>query len=261
MKKLLVKNLYVSVDDVIRGTSKKILNGLNIELKKGEVHAIMGPNGAGKSTLAKILMGDSNYSVVEEKKNQTKIELNGVNILGLDPNERAELGLFLSFQNPVEIPGIRVETFLREAYNVRFKDSKDLITKALDFRKYLTSLAEDLSIDSSFLKRGLNENFSGGEKKRLEILQMAVLKPEFAILDETDSGLDIDALKSVARGVKMIIEENNTGVLIITHYQRILEYLKPDVVHVMVDGKIAESGGKELISKLEADGYGKWTKK
>ena len=252
MKKLTIKNLHAKVEDT------KILNGLNLEIKKGEIHAIMGPNGAGKSTLAKILMGDSNYQVVEKEKNKTKVEMNREDLLQLDPNQRAELGLFLSFQNPVEIPGVRVETFLREAYKVRFKDDESKIEKALEFRKYLISLAKKLGIDPNLLKRGLNENFSGGEKKRLEILQMAVLKPEFAILDETDSGLDIDALKSVAKGVKMIIEENETGVLIITHYQRILEYLKPDKVHVMIKGKIVESGSKELIKRLEVSGYSKW---
>ncbi|MDH5533135.1 MAG: Fe-S cluster assembly ATPase SufC [Candidatus Pacebacteria bacterium] len=250
MKKLVVKNLHVKVADKI------ILNGLNLELKKGEVHAIMGPNGAGKSTLAKVLMGDSNYEVI--KKTGQKVEMDGKDLLSLDPNERAELGLFLSFQNPVEIPGVRVETFLREAYKARFKDNDNKIEKALEFRKYLISLAEKLSINPDLLKRGLNENFSGGEKKRLEILQMAVLKPEFAILDETDSGLDIDALKTVAAGVKMIIEENNTGVLVITHYQRILEYLNPDKVHVMVDGKVVESGDQRIVNKLEKEGYRKW---
>lgn len=248
MQKLIVKNLHAKVDD------KKIINGLS----KGEIHAIMGPNGAGKSTLAKILMGDSNYQLI--KKEGLEISMGGRSLLGLDPNERAELGLFLSFQNPVEIPGVRVETFLREAYKSRFKNDKNKIEKALEFRKYLISLSEKLGINPNFLKRGLNENFSGGEKKRLEILQMSVLKPKFAILDETDSGLDIDALRAVAKGIKMVIKENKTGVLIITHYQRVLEYLKPNMVHVMVDGKIVQSGKNKLIEKLEKDGYGEWIK-
>lgn len=256
MKKLIVKNLHAKVKKNHSGISKKILNGLNLEIKKGEVHAIMGPNGAGKSTLAKVLMGDPNYEIVKSKGQ--KLAVNGISLLGLSPNERAELGLFLSFQNPVEIPGVKVETFLREVYKVRFKDKKNKIEKALEFRKYLTALAEELNIDPSFFKRGLNENFSGGEKKRLEILQMAVFSPDFAILDETDSGLDIDALKIVAEGVKKIIEKNNTGVLVITHYQRILEYLRPDRVHVMVGGKIVESGGSKLIKNLEKEGYKKW---
>jgi Fe-S cluster assembly ATP-binding protein len=253
MKKLIVKNLHAQADDI------KILNGLNIEVNKGEVHAIMGPNGAGKSTLAKILMGDSNYQI-SKIKNQ-KIEMDGKNLLNLDPDERAKLGLFLSFQNPVEIPGVRIETFLREAYKERFANDKNKISKALEFRKFLIGLAEKLGVNPDFLKRGLNENFSGGEKKRLEILQMAVLKPEFAILDETDSGLDIDALKTIAHGVRMIIKENKTGVIIITHYQRILDYLQPDKVHIMVEGKIVESGGKEIVSRLEKEGYNKWVKK
>lgn len=249
MKKLVVKNLHASVGE------KKILKGLNIEISKGEIHAVMGPNGAGKSTLAKILMGDPNYEVIN--KNDLEVKMNGDDLLDLEPNERAELGLFLSFQNPVEIPGLRVETFLREAYKQRFKDDKNIITKAIDFRKYLQDLAKRLSVDPEMLKRGLNENFSGGEKKRLEILQMALLKPEFAILDETDSGLDIDALKIVAKGVREIAKENDSGVLVITHYQRILDHLKPDVIHIMVDGKIIKSGSICLIEEIERKGYEK----
>lgn len=233
------------------------MNGLDLTIGRGEIHAIMGPNGAGKSTLAKVLMGDPAYQVIEAPGQ--KVEMNGRDLLTLEPNERAELGLFLSFQNPVEIPGVRVETFLREAYQVRFKDEARKIVKALDFRRHLEALAKELEVKPELLRRGLNENFSGGEKKRLEILQMALLKPEFAILDETDSGLDIDALKAVARGVKKVIGENQTGVLVITHYQRILEHLKPDQVHVMVGGRIVESGSDALVAKLEQSGYKEWT--
>lgn len=252
MNKLIIKNLSVNIED------KPILNGLDLTVGRGEIHAVMGPNGAGKSTLAKVLMGDPAYEVVETSGQI--VEMNGHDLLELEPNQRAELGLFLSFQSPVEIPGVRVETFLREAYGVRFKNDPAKITKALDFRHYLEKLALGLEVKPELLRRGLNENFSGGEKKRLEILQMALLKPDFAILDETDSGLDIDALRAVASGVKKTIKENNTGVIVITHYQRILEYLKPDYVHVMVSGKIVESGGEELVHELEKNGYKRWNK-
>jgi Fe-S cluster assembly ATP-binding protein len=251
MKNLLVKNLHVSID------KKAILNGLNLKIGRGEIHTIMGPNGAGKSTLAKVLMGDQNYEVLEKK--DSVVQMNGENLLIMEPNERAESGLFLSFQNPVEIPGVRVETFLREAYRIRFKNSSNLIKKALDFRKYITGLAKELEINPILLRRGLNENFSGGEKKRLEILQMILLKPQFAILDETDSGLDIDALKIISRGIKHTIKENNTGVILITHYQRILQYLKPDFVHIMVKGKIVKVGGSDLVDDIEKNGYKQWT--
>lgn len=252
MNKLQITNLQVEID------GKPILRGLDLTVNRGEIHAIMGPNGAGKSTLAKVLMGDPAYQVVPVAGQ--KVELNGQDLLALETNQRAELGLFLSFQNPVEIPGVRVETFLREAYNIRFKKEPNKIIKALDFRHYLEALATELEVNPELLKRGLNENFSGGEKKRLEILQMALLKPEFAILDETDSGLDIDALKAVARGVNKIVSANQTGVIVITHYQRILEYLKPDQVHVMVEGKIVESGSGSLVKKLEEHGYKDWSK-
>lgn len=252
MKQLKIKNLHAQV------AGKEILKGLDLTVKKGEVHAVMGPNGAGKSTLAKILMGDPNYEVIETKGQI--VEMNGQNLLELEVDERAKAGLFLSFQSPVEVPGVRVEAFLREAYNERFADDEDKIVKALDFRKFVTGLAQELEVDPELIKRGLNENFSGGEKKRLEILQMAVLKPEFAILDETDSGLDIDALKAVASGVKKTIEKSGTGVIVITHYQRILEHLQPDFVHVMVGGRIVKSGGKELVEKLEKEGYKEWVR-
>lgn len=251
MNKLIISNLQVEIE------GKPILKGLDLTVGRGEIHAIMGPNGAGKSTLAKVLMGDPAYQVVPATGQ--KVEMNGQDLLELETNQRAELGLFLSFQNPVEIPGVRVETFLREAYNIRFKDQADKIIKALDFRRHLEALAIELEVNPELLKRGLNENFSGGEKKRLEILQMALLKPEFAILDETDSGLDIDALKAVAKGVNKIVKANKTGVIVITHYQRILEYLKPDRVHVMVGGKIVESGSGSLVKKLEERGYKDWS--
>lgn len=251
MHKLIISNLQVEIE------GKSIIKGLNLVVSRGEIHAIMGPNGAGKSTLAKVLMGDPAYQVISAPGQ--KLEMNGKNLLELAPNHRAELGLFLSFQNPVEIPGVRVETFLREAYNIRFKDEEDKIIKAVDFRHYLKSLAVELEVNPELLRRGLNENFSGGEKKRLEILQMALLKPEFAILDETDSGLDIDALKAVAKGVNKIVKAHNTGVIVITHYQRILEYLKPDEVHVMVGGTIVESGSGLLVKKLEEHGYKDWS--
>jgi Fe-S cluster assembly ATP-binding protein len=262
MKKLIIKNLQVKAE------GKLILRGLDLEVGKGEVHALMGPNGAGKSTLAKALMGDPEFEVVEGDGDEkitghdnvaggakSIVQMNGQNLLTMTPNERAEAGLFLSFQNPIEVPGVRVETFLREAHRVRFAGTDNEIKGALDFRKFVKKLAGELSVDPEFLKRGLNENFSGGEKKRLEILQMALLKPEFAILDETDSGLDIDALRAVAKGVKKVIADNKTGMIVITHYKRILEYLKPDFVHVMKDGKIVESGGKEVVERLEEKGY------
>ncbi|GIK84300.1 MAG: ABC transporter ATP-binding protein [Patescibacteria group bacterium] len=244
-KSLSISNLHVSIED------KQILNGISLTVKPGEVHAIMGPNGSGKSTTAATLAGHPEYTVTGGS-----VLLNGLELLELSPDERAQKGLFLAFQYPVEVPGVRVQNFLKLAYEARFADRPEkTFAKALDFRNHLKSLAEELDIDPLFLTRGLNEGFSGGEKKQLEILQMALLEPEFAILDETDSGLDIDAIKKVARGVSKIIKKYNTGVLVITHYKRILEYLKPDYVHVMVKGKIVKSGGEELVDTLEASGY------
>lgn len=247
---LSISDLQVSIHD------QQILRGISLQIAPGEVHAVMGPNGSGKSTLASSLAGHPEYVV-----DGGLVQLDGKQILDLAPDERAQLGLFLAFQYPVEIPGVSVQNFLRRAHEARFADQpKRLFKKVLDFRRALQQLAQNLEIDQKFLTRGLNEGFSGGEKKQLEILQMALLEPRYAILDETDSGLDIDAIKKVARGVRQIIAKHNTGVLVITHYQRILDYLKPDVVHVMIDGKIMQSGGPELVSELEKTGYGKMIK-
>jgi len=244
-KSLKIKDLKISID------KKEIIKGVSLTVNPGEIHAIMGPNGSGKSTMASALAGHPDYEVTGGS-----VVMNSKKILDLSPDERSQKGLFLAFQYPVEVPGVRVQNFLKLAYEARFASQpKKLFKKALDFRKHLQNLAEELDIDPDFLTRGLNEGFSGGEKKQLEILQMAVLEPEFAILDETDSGLDIDAIKKVAAGVAKIIKKYNTGVLVITHYKRILEYLKPDFVHVMVKGKIVKSGGESLVDELEKSGY------
>lgn len=242
-----ISNLQVAID------TKEILKGINLEVKPGEVHAVMGPNGSGKSTLAYTLAGHPSYQVTS---NNSQVTIDSENILEKSPDERAQAGLFLAFQYPVEIPGVKVQTFLRHAYNARFAGQPDkLFAKVIDFRKYLEKLADEFQVKKELLTRGLNEGFSGGEKKRLEILQMAVLEPKYAVLDETDSGLDIDAIRIVAEGVNKIVQKHKTGVLVITHYQRILDYLKPDFVHVVVDGKVIESGGPEVVTKLEKQGY------
>lgn len=249
MNSFTIKNLQASIND------KKILNGVNLKIKSGEVHAIMGPNGSGKSTTAYALAGHPSYEVSDD----SKVLLNQDNILAMSPDERAKKGLFLAFQYPVEVPGVKVLNFLWGAYKQRFPERfEEKVEKKMNivqFRDYLLDLAKEFSVNPELITRGLNEGFSGGEKKRLEILQMAVLEPKFAILDETDSGLDIDAIKSVATGVRKIVEKNKTGVMVITHYQRILDYLKPDFVHIMVEGKIVESGSSEIIVKVEKDGY------
>ena len=236
---LTINDLHVSVE------GKKILNGINLVVKMGEVTALMGPNGSGKSTLAYTLMGHPRYTV---EKGEAVYK--GKNILEMEPNERAKLGIFLSFQYPQEIPGVSVSNFLRTAYNA----VKQTQISVPEFVKLLKEKMALLKIDTSFSRRYLNEGFSGGEKKRTEILQMAVLQPEIAILDETDSGLDIDSLKIVADGVNSILNKN-FGALVITHYQRLLNYIKPDIVHIMVKGKIVKSGGKELAHQLEEKGY------
>jgi Fe-S cluster assembly ATP-binding protein len=245
MSELVIKDLHVGID------GKPILKGVDLTVRQGEVHAIMGPNGTGKSTLANTLMGHPSYQVT-----QGEIWFEGQNILDLAPDERARMGLFLAFQYPVSIPGVTVANFLRTAVNSRRRAAShdDKGMPIPEFRKMLKEKMDYLRMDHSFAGRYLNEGFSGGEKKRAEILQMAVLKPQIAILDETDSGLDIDALRIVSEGVNAL-RGPDLGVLVITHYQRILNYIKPDFVHVMMEGRIVESGGPELAVNLEEHGY------
>ena len=240
---LKIENLQASIDN------KSILKGLNLEVKAGEVHAIMGPNGAGKSTLANIIAGKDDYEVTSGT-----IELNGEDISELAPEERAHNGVFLSFQYPVEIPGVSVTNFIKTAINQtrKAKGLEDMPAK--EMLKMIREKSELLEIDRKFLSRSLNEGFSGGEKKRNEIFQMAMLEPKLAILDETDSGLDIDALRIVANGVNKLKSEDN-AVIVITHYQRLLEYIVPDFVHVLYDGKIVKTGDASLALELEAKGY------
>lgn len=245
MSELVIRDLHVSID------GKEILKGFTLTIPKGEVHAIMGPNGTGKSTLAYTLMGHPSYEVTGGE-----VLLNGVNILEMEADERSRLGLFLAFQYPISIPGVTVANFLRTAVNARRRavNRDDKGIQIPEFRKMLKEHMSALKMDPSFAGRYLNEGFSGGEKKRAEILQMSVLKPQFAVLDETDSGLDIDALRIVSEGVNAL-RGPELGVLVITHYQRILNYIKPDVIHVMMDGRIVESGGPDLALHLEEHGY------
>ena len=240
---LQIKNLHASVED------KEILKGINLEVKAGEVHAIMGPNGAGKSTLSSVIAGNENFEVTEGE-----ILLEGEDLGDLAPEERAHKGIFLSFQYPVEIPGVSVTNFMKTAINESRKAKGLEDMPANEMLKLIKEKSELLEIDRKFLSRSLNEGFSGGEKKRNEILQMAMLEPKVAILDETDSGLDIDALRIVANGVNKLKNENN-AVIVITHYQRLLDYIVPDFVHVLHDGKIVKTGGKELALELEEKGY------
>jgi Fe-S cluster assembly ATP-binding protein len=240
-----IRNLHVSVED------KPILRGVNLTVKQGEVHALMGPNGSGKSTLANVLLGHPAYQVTAGQ-----IIFDGQDLLEMEADERSRAGLFLAFQYPVAIPGVTLANFLRHAINARMK-AADPESKGIsipDFRRLLRSKMDYLKMDHSFAGRYLNEGFSGGEKKRAEILQMAVLDPRIAILDETDSGLDIDALRIVAEGVNAL-KGPELGVLVITHYQRILNYVKPEFVHVMFQGQIVESDGPELALRLEEAGY------
>ena len=238
-----IKDLHASVED------KEILKGLNLSVKAGEVHAIMGPNGAGKSTLASVIAGKEEYEMTSGK-----IELEGEDIEELSPEERAHKGIFLSFQYPVEIPGVSVTNFMKTAINETRKARGLEDMPAREMLKLIKEKSELLEIDSKFLSRSLNEGFSGGEKKRNEIFQMAMLEPKVAILDETDSGLDIDALRIVANGVNKLKSKDN-AVIVITHYQRLLDYIVPDFVHVLHDGKIVKSGTKDLALELEEKGY------
>ena len=240
---LSIKNLHASIGD------KEILKGINLEVKAGEIHAIMGPNGAGKSTLASIIAGNENYEVTEGE-----IFLDEEDLSDLAPEERAHKGVFLSFQYPVEIPGVSVTNFMRTAINETRKANKLEEMPANEMLKFIREKSELLEIDRKFLSRSLNEGFSGGEKKRNEIFQMAMLEPKLAILDETDSGLDIDALRIVANGVNKLKSDKN-AIVVITHYQRLLDYIVPDFVHVLYNGKIVKSGGKELAHELEEKGY------
>jgi Fe-S cluster assembly ATP-binding protein len=243
---LSIKNLNASVD------GKSILDGLSLDLPTGEIHAVMGPNGAGKSTLAYVLAGRAGYEVTAGQ-----VSFNGEDLLALTPSERAARGVFLSFQYPTEIPGVPALTFLRTALNAQKKARGEPEVPAPDFLKLIRERAAALKIDFDMLRRALNVGFSGGEKKRMEILQMAVLSPRLAILDETDSGLDIDALRIVAEGVNAL-RAPDRSTLIITHYQRLLDHITPDRVHVLVGGRIAQSGGPELALELEREGYDKY---
>ena len=258
-QELVIRDLHVVP---VAAPEKEILAGIDLTIRKGEVHAIMGPNGSGKTTLAYALMGHPAYTVTKGT-----IVFKGQDVRKLSPDKRARLGLFLAFQYPTAIPGLSVASFLRTALNARRRpidagdseiDPSDLTRNAMtmgEFRKLMREKMALLKLDDRFAARYVNEGFSGGEKKRLEMLQMAVLEPEFAILDETDSGLDIDALRIVAEGVNAQLNPN-LGVLVITHYQRLLNYIKPDVVHVLARGRILKSGGRDLALRLEEEGYG-----
>jgi Fe-S cluster assembly ATP-binding protein len=246
-KVLQIDNLHAAID------GKEILKGVSLTIRQGEIHALMGPNGSGKSTLSYALMGHPNYEVTEGR-----VLLDGENLLELEADERARRGLFLAFQYPTAIPGVTLANFLRHAVtNIRHperKEGEDLMPMR-EFRKELREAMDELGVDTEFARRYLNEGFSGGEKKRAEVLQMSLIKPNFAILDETDSGLDIDAVRVVSEGVNRVVQRVGTGVLVITHYQRILNYIKPQFVHVLYGGRIVESGGPELVERLEKEGY------
>jgi len=243
MPLLEIKNLHVEID------GKEILKGLDLAVNPGEVHAIMGPNGSGKSTLAYVLAGKAGY-----EPTQGEVLFNGKNMFDMEPDERAAAGLFLAFQYPIEIPGVATMTFLRTALNAQRKKRGEAELSTPDFLKRVREVAKKLNIDQDMLRRGVNVGFSGGEKKRNEILQMALLEPKLAVLDETDSGLDIDALKVVAEGVNRL-RSPERAMVVITHYQRLLDHIVPDIVHVLSRGRIARTGGKELALELEAKGY------
>ncbi|MDQ1708182.1 MAG: Fe-S cluster assembly ATP-binding protein [Pyrinomonadaceae bacterium] len=238
-----IKNLHAGID------GNEILKGINLTIRKGEIHAIMGPNGSGKSTLAKVLSGHPSYEVTAGE-----VLYEGKNLLEMSPDERARSGVFMAFQYPIEVPGVSNAQFLRLAYNEKRKHLGEEELDPLEFKDLLKERAKVVEMDASFMTRSVNEGFSGGEKKRNEILQMAVLEPKLAILDETDSGLDIDALRIVAGGVNQLHNENN-AVILVTHYQRLLDYIVPQFVHVLANGRIAKEGGKELALELEEKGY------
>jgi Fe-S cluster assembly ATP-binding protein len=240
MADLEIRNLHVRIEE------REILRGVDLSISRGEIHALMGPNGSGKSTLANTLLGHPSYEVTDGQ-----IVFQGEDITEAEPHERAKAGLFLAFQYPVSIPGVSVANFLRMAINAKREEPIGV----KEFRGELQQAIDLLDVDRSFTSRHLNDGFSGGEKKRAEILQMAMLNPDVAILDETDSGLDIDALRTVAEGVQRLHDERGLGALIITHYQRILHYVKPEFVHIMMDGRIVLEGGVELVERLEREGY------
>jgi Fe-S cluster assembly ATP-binding protein len=235
-----IRNLHVRTEE------REILRGVDLVVRRGELHALMGPNGSGKSTLANTVMGHPDYEVTDGE-----ILFDGENITEMAPHERAKLGLFLAFQYPVAIPGVSVANFLRLAINAQREEP----IKVKEFGEQLSRAVELLDVDRAFTSRHLNDGFSGGEKKRAEVLQMAMLRPQIAVLDETDSGLDIDALRTVAEGVQKLHDDQGLGVLIITHYQRILDYVRPEFVHIMLDGRIVMNGGNELVERLEKEGY------
>ncbi|MEX2404440.1 MAG: Fe-S cluster assembly ATPase SufC [Balneolales bacterium] len=240
---IIIKDLHAEVE------GEKILKGINLEIKAGEIHAVMGPNGSGKSTLAKVIAGHPAYEVTKGE-----IIYEGEDILEMDPDERARKGVFMAFQYPVEVPGVSNSMFMRESYNAILEEQGQDPLDPLEFEDYILDKLKIVNLDSKLLDRNVNDGFSGGEKKRNEILQMAILNPKLALLDETDSGLDIDALKIVSEGINQLASKDK-AVLLVTHYQRILNYITPDFVHVLVDGKVEKSGGKELALELEEHGY------
>ncbi|HEY2142653.1 MAG TPA: Fe-S cluster assembly ATPase SufC [Solirubrobacteraceae bacterium] len=244
MADLEIRDLHVRTED------REILRGVDLDVNRGEIHALMGPNGSGKSTLANTLLGHPSYEITEGS-----IVFKGESLADAEPHERAKAGLFLAFQYPVSIPGVSVANFLRMAINAKRSGTGEEPIQVKEFRTQLQHAIELLDVDKAFTSRHLNDGFSGGEKKRAEILQMAMLAPDIAILDETDSGLDIDALRTVAEGVQKLHDEQGLGALIITHYQRILHYVKPQFVHILMDGRIVLEGGVELVERLEREGY------
>ncbi len=243
MNTLQIKDLDVSIED------KQIIRNLNLTINSGEVHALMGPNGTGKSSLSFAILGHPKYKI-----NKGEILLNNEDILNLTVDQRARKGLFLSFQHPQEVPGVMLASFLRNSLNAKLKENKEKAITVQEFQKKLTENMDNLKMDKSFTTRSLNQGFSGGEKKRAEILQMSVLEPKIAILDETDSGLDVDSLKIVSENIKKL-KEKGTGILLITHYPRILEYVKPDKVHIITNGEILRSGDYSLALEIEQNGY------